>query len=72
MMFAGNHVCWGFDNKEAPIRVLTPTPKTKLGGQGVVNRAELKSFDHTSKMFLAFAAVIACGMDGMRKGLKLP
>ena len=22
-------------------------------------------------MFIAFAAVLACGMDGMRKGLKL-
>lgn len=71
MSMSGKNIFWGFDNKEAAIRVLTPTKKTLSGKPGVVTRAELKTFDHTSNMFLAFAAVIACGMDGIRRSLQI-
>ena len=37
-----------------------------------VSNIELKTFDHTANMPLAFAAIIMCGMDGMKRSLKLP
>jgi glutamine synthetase len=64
--FAGNYHFWGYDNKEAPLRVTQPLPN-----QGVTD-IELKSFDHTANMYLAFAATIACGIYGIRNGMKLP
>ncbi len=45
---------------------------TTNGLGGTVTNLELKSFDHTSNMFLAFAAIISCGMDGIRRSLNLP
>lgn len=32
----------------------------------------MRVFDHLSNMSLAFAAMVACGMDGMKRALKLP
>lgn len=61
--FVGTYACWGIDNKETPLRVVQPTP------DGVVTNLEIKSFDHTSNMYLAFAAILVCGMDGMKRQL---
>ena len=71
MYMSGMNIFWGFDNKDAALRVVSPTKKTRSGKPGVVTRAELKAFDHTSNMFYAFAAIIACGMDGMRRSIPL-
>ena len=64
--FVGNYVCWGIDNKETPIRVMTPET------DGVVEHIEIKSLDHTANMYYAFAAIIACGIEGVKKLLQLP
>ncbi len=70
--FVGNYSCWGIDNKEVPIRIVCPSAKTTNGLGGIVTNLELKSFDHTSNMYLAFAAIISCGIDGIRRSLNLP
>jgi glutamine synthetase len=63
------------DNKETPLRAIAPicSLKYKVGASnGGIQHFELKSFDHTASMFLALANVIACGMDGLKRSLKLP
>lgn len=77
--WAGNFIVWGYDNKRAVLRIPSPVPKqkgtsslsTETADAGVTN-LELKTFDHSSNIFLALANVIACGLDGIKKGLTLP
>ncbi len=70
--WVGNYACWGIDNKEAPIRVVQANPPTKEGKGGGVTNLEIKSFDHCSNMFLAFSALIMCGLDGIKRKMQLP
>jgi glutamine synthetase len=51
-------VCWGYDNREAPVRVCCPR-----GGPQAVN-AEYKAFDGTANPYIGLAAVVAAGMLG--------
>jgi len=62
--WSGAFKCWGIDNREAAIRVLT-TPDT-----AVPDHFEFKVVDATSNPYLALGAVIAAGLDGIRCGLK--
>jgi len=62
--WAGAFAAWGYDNREAAIRVTR--------GAGGATRFELKTCDATSNPYLALGAVIAAGMDGVRRGLELP
>ena len=36
-----------------------------------MTRIEVKTFDHTANMGLAFASLIACGLDGIKRNMKL-
>jgi glutamine synthetase len=56
---------WGLENKEAPIRV-TQTP----GGRP--RDVEFKAIDATANPYLAVAAVLAAGLDGVRRGIAPP
>ncbi|CAK7325958.1 unnamed protein product [Dovyalis caffra] len=67
-MFAGAHQCWGRENKEAAIRTACPAG-IELG---LVSNFELKCFDGCANPYLALAAIIAAGIDGLRKHLPLP
>ncbi|HEV8584653.1 MAG TPA: glutamine synthetase family protein [Methylomirabilota bacterium] len=62
--WAGAFVVWGGDNREAAIRV-TRAP-------GGAARFELKTCDATCNPYLALGALIAAGLDGVRRGLDLP
>ena len=62
--WAGAFAVWGYDNREAAIRVTR--------GAGSATRFELKTCDATSNPYLALGALIAAGLDGMRRGLELP
>lgn len=62
--WAGAFVVWGYDNREAAIRVTR--------GPAGATRFELKTCDATSNPYLALGAVIAAGLDGVRRGLELP
>ena len=62
--WAGAFVVWGYDNREAAIRVT----RSAAGA----TRFELKTCDATANPYLAVGALIAAGLDGLRRGLELP
>ncbi len=63
--WAGAFVSWGYYNREAGIRVSKNNEQTKA------ERFELKVCDSSSNPYLALGALIACGIDGMDKKMKL-
>ncbi|XLR55360.1 hypothetical protein S83_006032 [Arachis hypogaea] len=66
--WSGAYLCWGNDNKEAPLRAASP-PGTP---DGLVSNFEMKSFDGSANPHLGLAAIIAAGIDGLRRHLPLP
>ncbi|EDR06660.1 uncharacterized protein LACBIDRAFT_299691 [Laccaria bicolor S238N-H82] len=53
----GTYVCWGTDNREAPIRLCNATSPAS-------RNFEVKCVDGTSNPYLAFAGLIAAGVEG--------
>jgi glutamine synthetase len=66
--WAGAFVCWGHDNREAPVRV----PSLFWGMEEASTNAELKAADATANPYLAVGGVIAAGLDGVERGLEPP
>ncbi|XBJ23829.1 hypothetical protein VPH35_001851 [Triticum aestivum] len=66
--WSGAYLCWGKENREAPLRTACP-PGVPLD---MVSNFEIKSFDGCANPHLGLAAIVAAGIDGLRKGLKLP
>ena len=65
-MWNGTVQCWGYDNKEAPLRVptsLEPPSPTNI---------ELKTNDQTANPYLTLGAIIAAGLHGLDEDLPLP
>ncbi|TAE60739.1 MAG: glutamine synthetase [Nostocales cyanobacterium] len=62
--WSGAFSCWGLDNKEAPVRVISSSH-----GEGSSN-FELKTVDASANPYLALGAVIAAGLDGIRNNLE--
>jgi glutamine synthetase len=61
--WAGAFACYGPENREAAIRVITPRR-----GPASCN-VELKTCDGSANPYLALAGVIAAGLDGVRRKL---
>jgi glutamine synthetase len=59
VMSGGEYVCWGWENKDAPLRRVA------------INRFEIKSLDALANPYLALCGILAAGIDGMRKNLHL-
>lgn len=63
--WSGAYQCWGYDNREAAIRVPTnpifPSP----------THFEVKTVDATANPYLALGAIIAAGLDGVKHQLNL-
>ncbi len=66
--WAGAFVCWGHDNREAPVRV----PSVFGGMEEASTNVELKSADASSNPYLAVGGLIAAGLDGLERGLEPP
>ncbi|KAJ9181507.1 hypothetical protein P3X46_009631 [Hevea brasiliensis] len=66
--WSGAYQCWGKENREAPIRTACP-PGIK---DGLVSNFEIKSFDGCANPYLGLAAILAAGIDGLRRHLSLP
>ena len=66
--WAGAFVCWGHDNREAPVRV----PSVFWGMEEASTNAELKAADASSNPYLAIGGLIAAGLDGLERGLEPP
>lgn len=58
--WAGSWSCWGFDNKEAPLRVIDR------------NHVEYKSFDATVNPYLALCGIVCAGLDGLSRSQCVP
>jgi len=61
------YVCWGQVNRSALIRVPSYSP-----GREQATRAELRCPDPACNPYLAFAAMLAAGLDGIKRGLAAP
>jgi glutamine synthetase len=66
--WAGAFVCWGHDNREAPVRV----PSLFAGMEEASTNVELKSADASANPYLAVGGLIATGLDGLERGLEPP
>ena len=62
------YICWGQINRSALIRI--PGYLPGLGEQSA--RCELRCPDPSANPYLAFAAMLAAGLDGMRRDLMPP
>lgn len=63
--WCGAYRAWGYDHKEAPLRI--PSER-----HGAPTNVELKSSDATANPYLSLAGVIAAGIDGIDRNLSLP
>lgn len=63
--WCGAFRCWGIDNREAAVRVLTGP------GTGVPDHLEFKTLDAAANPYLALGCVIAAGLDGVERKLPL-
>lgn len=66
--WSGAYQCWGKENREAPLRTACP-PGIPLD---LVSNFEIKSFDACANPHLGLAAIVAAGIDGLRRSLTLP
>ena len=57
-------VSWGHDHRQSLVRV----PKER----GSATRMEIRLGDGTANPYLAYAAALAAGLDGIERGLELP
>ena len=57
---------WGFDNREAAVRVVSPF----WGREEQTYNMELKSVDGSANPYLALAGLLASGLDGIRRQLE--
>lgn len=62
--WSGAYTCWGYENREATIRV----PSLYWGREEETANIEIKCVDGTCNPYLALAGVIAAGIDGMQTG----
>ena len=64
-MWASAYACYGPDNREAAVRLASPV----AGAESATANVEIKPVDVSANPYLALAAVLAAGMDGMERGL---
>jgi glutamine synthetase len=64
--WAGAFTCWGYDNREAPLRV----PSVFWGMEEASTNVELKASDASCNPYLAVGGLIAAGLDGLEGGLQ--
>jgi glutamine synthetase len=63
--WASATTAWGFDNKEAALRVVSPF----YGREEQSYNIEFKTCDASANPYLALGALIACGLDGVERRL---
>jgi glutamine synthetase len=66
--WAGAFLCWGHDNREAPLRL----PSVFQGMEEASTNIELKAADASCNPYLAVGGLIAAGLDGLERGLEPP
>lgn len=66
--WAGAFACWGRENREAAIRFVTGM----AGSREKAANTEVKCFDLSANPYLVTGAIIAAGLAGVEKDLRLP
>ncbi len=66
--WAGTYACWGWENREAAVRMVTGS----RGSSATAANVEVKSFDLHANPYLAMAGIIAAGRAGLAAGAQLP
>jgi glutamine synthetase len=66
--WAGAFACWGRENREAAIRFVTGM----VGTRESAANTEVKCFDQSANPYLVVGSLIAAGLAGVEKGLRLP
>jgi glutamine synthetase len=66
--WAGAYRCWGRENREAAMRLVTGTK----GHEQTAANCEVKCFDASASPYLVAGAVLAAGLAGMEAGRRLP
>ena len=61
------YICWSRRNRSAMVRVPLYKP-----GKEAATRVELRNPDPSCNPYLAFAVMLAAGLDGIEKGMTLP
>jgi glutamine synthetase len=64
-MWSSAYAAYGPDNREAAVRIASPV----AGAESATANIELKPVDVTANPYLALAAVLVAGMDGMERNL---
>jgi glutamine synthetase len=59
------YTCWGPDNREAAVRVASPFK----GRVEASTNIEVKAVDGSANPYLALGAIVAAGLDGVRRNL---
>jgi glutamine synthetase len=65
MAWSSAYTAWGFDNREAPVRVASPF----WGREEQSFNIELKASDSSANPYVSLGAIIACGLDGIERRL---
>ncbi|MGQ0774133.1 MAG: glutamine synthetase [Pseudonocardiales bacterium] len=66
--WAGVFGCWGWENREAAVRLITGS----VGDQHESANVEVKCVDASANPYLLLAALLACGMAGIEQEATLP
>ncbi|MFD1835871.1 glutamine synthetase family protein [Brachybacterium rhamnosum] len=64
---APSYVCWGHNNRSALVRVPFHKPT-----KGTSSRVEFRGLDSASNPYLAFAVLLAAGLEGIEQEYELP
>jgi glutamine synthetase len=65
--WAGAHLCWGTENREAAVRFLIGGPSNPQGAN-----VEVKVIDPSANPYLATASILGLALDGIERALPLP
>jgi glutamine synthetase len=66
--WAGVYACWGLENREAALRMITGS----VGSSDWAANLEVKCVDLTANPYLLLAGLLAAGLDGVAAGTRLP
>ena len=66
--WAGAYRCWGLENREAALRMVTGS----TGSEAWAANLEVKCFDLHANPYLVLAGLLAAGADGVARGTALP
>ncbi|RHZ52886.1 hypothetical protein Glove_456g18 [Diversispora epigaea] len=72
--WAGSWICWGVENREAPVRICYRPKKNAVAGKLSTSfevNFEHKCVDAISNPYLATSAILAAGLDGIKKKMEL-